>query len=86
VKYHLEEMREKPCQTWVWSGLREGAAAAFDRDIIVARPHRAGVFATALVGLEMALCGISSGARDEDFRQAIKAGMISVGVNSEVIS
>jgi hypothetical protein len=32
------------------------------------------------------LCGIGSGARDEDFQQAIKAGMIIVHVNSENVS
>jgi fructose-bisphosphate aldolase class II len=30
------------------------------------------------------LCGIGSGARDKDFRQAIKAGMIIVHVNTEM--
>jgi fructose/tagatose bisphosphate aldolase len=30
------------------------------------------------------LCGIVSGARDEDFQRAIKAGMIMVHVNTEM--
>ena len=34
--------------------------------------------------IETELCGIGSGARDEDFQQAIKAGMIIVHVSTEM--